>query len=658
MPSQKSYAEFILGVFRALLVDCARYYPNMTKEFDRDYKRLSSAIDSHGIRFTMDVMPNFRKHLDKCLSERRLTHSSLCHFGPDRKGGTIPRLFRGLILRVFDRSGLLRDQPDITAIKLLRQLLGVVRKLEMAAGLKDQRNAVREFYQIDYSVRNGHLNWDDHSSFAEEVLTNATSMKDICNDGITTQGELLLQEGTDASSRTLRTLLAKVQLVADLCTGEFGSFEPIDWSPKHGPGAVSDQVPGISKYTFSSWSDRLESVFPYADFAVANYACVDTIPIEVARFQGFSKEAPARLHTVPKTIKTPRLIAAEPVSLQWCQQAVRDYFYSRVENTFVHNFVDFRRQDMNGRLALEASRDQSHATIDLSSASDRISCWHVERLFRRSPSLLCALQASRSVWLTQDICRKNPQFHKLRKYSTMGNATTFPVQSLFFLVIALAAVLHVRNMPVTKKSIHSLGKWTVRVFGDDIIVPSDCSELVVRMLETLELKVNSKKTFLEGNFRESCGTDAYGGHIVTTTNVLDMPRSASPGSIVSSVDAHNNLLQAGYWTAAAFVRQTAYLSGYKKIREVKHGTGAFGWLTYGVPLNTGFRTRVNGSLHKPEILTLENVSSSRRTPASGESGLLQFFTEAAKVVTSAKSTLGHNARRPKSRLALRWMPIQ
>ena len=104
MDDLKSYAEFVLGVYRALLVDCARHYPECAKEFDRDYKRLSSAIEQHGIRFTLDVMPSFRKHLDKCLREERLIPSHLIHFGC-RHGEAIPRLFRGLTLRVFDRSG-------------------------------------------------------------------------------------------------------------------------------------------------------------------------------------------------------------------------------------------------------------------------------------------------------------------------------------------------------------------------------------------------------------------------------------------------------------------------------------------------------------------------------------------------------------------------
>jgi hypothetical protein len=656
MSDKNSYAEFILGTFRALLKDCARWYPEMTKEFDRDYLRLSSAIECHGIRFALEVMPQFRKHLDKCLAERRLTLSCLLHFGAGRRGEVVPRLFRGLTLRVFDRSGLLKDQPDTVAVRLLRQLLGVVRRLRIEASAKDRGNAVLDFYRTDYGVERGNLNWDNHDVFGEEVTTNVTSFTDAARVGADLSDDLFAGRAPDPSPE-LYKLLDTVQRVADIVSSNLGSFDPQAWNLRHGPGGVADQSFGDYKYSFQRWPDRLETQFAFADFAIANYAQCELLPVEEARAHGFTHESPARLCAVPKTIKTPRLIACEPVCLQWCQQAIRDFFYTRVERTFLSQFIDFRRQDKNGSLALEASRDGSHSTIDLSSASDRISCWHVERLFRRSPSLLLALQASRSVWIAQDICRVSPQVHYLRKYSTMGNATTFPVQSLFFLTLALGVLLHVRRLRVNLKNCKDLGDRQVRVFGDDIIVPGDCSGVLVDLLKALHLRVNDSKTFTEGNFRESCGVDAFCGLNVTTVSVLEQPRSASPSSVVSTVDAHNNLLDAGYWETSAYLRKTASSAGFRKIREVKHGDGAFGWSVFGPVSNGGLRHRYNRSLQRLEIKCLQHTAAVTRSPAEGAPGLLQFFTEAAKKVTSASSTLGHLARRPKVRLSLRWAPV-
>lgn len=653
MKVDNSYAEFVLGAFQAQLVDFACKYPELAKEFTRDFQRLSSAINRHGLWFALEVMPSFRKHLDKCLSERRLVPSGLLHFGAYERGGVIPRLFRGLTLRVFDRDGQLKDQADPVAILFLRQILGSFRKLRMEADVKHRGNAIRDFYRTDLSVRRGILTWDDHIVFAEEAEQNATSFTDAATADVPPCNDLFGDRPLD-SNRELYGLLLTVQRVADLMCSKLGSFDPHDWKLRHGPGAVAGQVFGSYKYDFKRWPDRLEWVFPYAEFAIANFASRDNPSVDELCDRAFLHDIPAKLCAVPKTIQAPRLIACEPVYLQWCQQAVRDFMYSRIQKSVLANFIDFGRQDKNGSLALEASRSQLHSTIDLSSASDRISCWHVERLFRRAPSLLSSLQATRSVWITQDICKYSPRYHYLRKYSTMGNATTFPVQSLFFLALALGSVLYARNSKVSEAAIAALGDREVRVFGDDIIVPIDASGVLVELLEALSLRVNASKTFLNGEFKESCGIDAFRGNEVTAVSILECPRRTAPSSIVSTVDVHNNLLRAGYWYTAQYLRKTASRVGYTKVREVRYGDGAFGWYTFGVPSIGCFDTRWNVSLHRLEVKCLQPKATAMRLPAEGHPGLLQFFTEAAKKVSSASSTLGYLARRPKSRLTLRW----
>jgi len=645
----KSYAEFVLGVYRALLVDCARHYPECAKEFDRDYKRLSSAIEQHGIRFALDTMPSFRKHLDKCLQEERLIPSHLINFGC-LKGEAIPRLFRGLTLRVFDRSGTLRHDPDLKAVSLLRQLLGVVRKLELASSRKDTGNSVRAFFREDEEVNHGSLDWRSHDSFRAESAVELAFGDSTDQVDAEQPGFFPVTDSPPVHPEHAR----KIQQVADLISCLLGVFDPHEWRPKHGPGAVSDERFGSYKYDFKTWPERLESVFPYADFAFANYAQVPLIPYGSRLHRQLQKEFPAKLCAVPKTLSKPRLIASEPTSHQWCQQIVKDYFYRRVKHTILSRFISFDDQEPNGQLALQASIAGTHATIDLSSASDRVSCWHVERLFRRLPCLLRALQSSRTVWIAQDICRYSPRYHYLRKYSTMGNATTFPVQSLFFLSLALGTLAYVRGRNVNLKLLRDLGKWQVRVFGDDIIVPEDCSRAMIGCLEALNLRVNHNKTFLKGNFRESCGVDAFRGYDVTSVSILSKPSTASPGSIVSSVDVHHNLAEAGLFETAAYIRRTAEPIVRHKVRTVAHRSGLFGWsdLDPGRPPE---RVRWNSSLHIPEVYALRTRVREDRLPAEESYGLLQFFTEASEKVTSAVSTLGYLARRPRAGLALGWV---
>jgi hypothetical protein len=55
----------------------------------------------------------------------------------------------------------------------------------------------------------------------------------------------------------------------------------------------------------------------------------------------------------------------------------------------------------------------------------------------------------------------------------------------------------------------------LRVFGDDIAVHSRYFDAVCSGLEIHNLKVNRVKSFSKGNFRESCGLDAFKGVDVT-----------------------------------------------------------------------------------------------------------------------------------------------
>jgi len=652
MTARNSYVEFVLGTLTALLKDCADMYPDCTREFERDKKRLSSAVEHHGANFVFSVMPAFRKHLDQCISNGYLTHSGLIHFGSTRRGETVPRLFRGLTLRIFDRIGTLRPDADHNAVRMLRQLLGAVRKLKVECEIKHHREAVQEFFCIEYELPEPESFWTQ----GENLYVDPSPVVSFADYQVSDRSKEIParpHQESFVSSKLLETM----QRVADLVSSELGDFVPLDWKVKHGPGAVSDSRFGSNKYSFPNWSLRLERIFPYADFGSANYQCwIDDVRIEKVPVDF---DPPARLAAVPKTFTTPRLIAVECVAHQWCQQSIRDFFYTRVHKSRLSPFISFRDQALSGDLALKASIDSSHATIDLSSASDRISCNLISRLFRRLPGLLHAMRSSRASWLEQDICKYSPKLWKLKKYSTMGNATTFPVQSLLFLVAALSCEFHTRNLRVSYMNLRRLAREQVRVFGDDIITPDTSSGLLVDLLHHLGLKVNPAKTFRGGNFKESCGVDAFAGHDVTTSNVMDLPQRSRPGSIASSVDVHNNLIQSGYFATAHYIRQEVERRGYTRIPDVAHGAGAFGWwpnVVYPHPTRS-MRTRWCEFTHQAYARVLALSSKQQRAPSNDTVGLLQFFTEATKHVTSAVSTLDYAVRRAQVCLSLRWVPL-
>lgn len=648
-----SYAEFVLGLYEAQFKDCASKYPALAKEFDRDLTRLRSAVESHGVRFTLDVMPAWRKHFDQCLASQRLTPSNFTHFGV-LKGGTIPRFLRGLVLRVFDLTGSMKPDPDVQAIRCIRQLLGVARRLRIECSPRARSDAVREFVRTDLETRSPDLDWSGETSFVESG-TGSISFTDMVPDADSSK-QMVLPIFPEVSSLDFRHAEC-IQQVADYISSCLGEYLPTETRFRHGPGAVADHRYGAHKYEFRSWPARLDRVFPMADFACANYADWFDSSLYKSSERDTHREYPAKLCAVPKTLSTPRLIASEPTSFQWCQQSIRDFLYTRVHRSVLHNFVDFRRQDVNGSLALEASHSQRHCTIDLSSASDRISCWHIERLFRQCPTLLDACVATRSTFIKQDICRKTSELLRLRKYSTMGNATTFPVQSLFFLSIVLGSVLYARGQRVNARSIRALGDREVRVFGDDLIVPIDCVGHTIDALVALGLRVNNAKTFVTGRFRESCGVDAYDGHDVTTVGILSAPMQAKPGSIVSSVDVHNNLCSSGWFWTSAYIRKTVDALRKFKIRDVTHGSGSFGWYPNYISEALPPVTRWNPHLQIREVRCHNLSVKARVHPSEGSAALLQFFTEAAKIVERSSSSLHYPLQRAKSSLRLSWVPL-
>jgi hypothetical protein len=73
----------------------------------------------------------------------------------------VPRLFKGLILRVFDDNGVLRADPDVQAIRFLRQLYYAAKKVSITCDDSRTWKQVHEFFETDRKIRSPTLNWDD-----------------------------------------------------------------------------------------------------------------------------------------------------------------------------------------------------------------------------------------------------------------------------------------------------------------------------------------------------------------------------------------------------------------------------------------------------------------------------------------------------------------
>lgn len=601
----RSLAFDFLGLYAALLKDIAAYYPNDRVEWDRDISNLTRLYQTRGQAiFTMDL-PALGKALDMSLSKGRLSLESLNLSGSRFPGSKIPRLFWGLWVRLFDEGGL-RADVDPNCVLFLRTLLYVGKNLEWECSPRYLFEATGEFYDIEARLPPPSQVWEEDGSVLDHRLLG--HLNDLAGDserwGLFPSGD-----------SSLRATLDSVQREADWVVGQLGFFDPDCYRFRHGPGSVSDLRNGEFKYEFPNWSRRLSFLFPYDRFGLVGVGMLDRIGPD--GLDHCEDEQCSRLIAVPKSQKGPRLIAAEPTCHQWVQQCVRDFVYTNVQHSALSLSVRFNDQAANREAAVAGSLDGSLATVDLKSASDRLSCYVVQRVFRKNISVLRAMIASRTRWISNGIDAKRPSLHKLRKFSTQGSALTFPVQSLVFLSVALG-VGRLLEPNLSRRG--CLRK--VRVFGDDIVVPTQWVGALMAALTAMGLKVNQTKTFTEGNFRESCGMDAWRGYDVTPPHVTKKPIKSEPSSVVSNTAVSNNFYTKGFWNAASWLVDQLPQS----IPVVGSRSGTFGFKTFGkAPEPT--RKRWNKDLHRDETQVLTVVAKARRVKQNAAGALLQFFTE-------------------------------
>jgi hypothetical protein len=104
---------------------------------------------SRGLTFFLVDLPAYGKHFDQCLASEHLTRSGVAGFGCFRRSVSIPKLFKGLMRRVFHDTGELRVDPDLYSIQAIRQLCTAVKKLRIECPDSSTWEHVNEFFKID-----------------------------------------------------------------------------------------------------------------------------------------------------------------------------------------------------------------------------------------------------------------------------------------------------------------------------------------------------------------------------------------------------------------------------------------------------------------------------------------------------------------------------
>jgi hypothetical protein len=240
----------------------------------------------------------------------------------------------------------------------------------------------------------------------------------------------------------------------------------------------------------------------------------------------------------------------------------------------------------------------------------------------------------------------------LAKFAGMGNALTFPVQSICFAVVCIASILDQWGLKPTQERVKRAARQ-IRVFGDDIIINSDYAHQAVAWLENVGLKININKSFLEGNFRESCGVDAYKGVDVTPLYVRTRPddMSTEPNAIGGLVATSNLAWMRGLYSFATTLKdEVEGRLGYV-LPLVSHKCGALGWHSR---LDAMTPSRWNRNLHVFETRTRVLKPLKRRDRLDGYAALLKAFH--VPLLGRGNDHLEKSPIRYKLRIALTWVP--
>jgi len=575
----------------------------------RDFSTVTRRVEHEGISFLTITLPAFGKDFERSLElgavEQHLWSSSTSW--KKSKGG-LPLFLGGFLAQVFNpESGKLLDDPSIDAILAIRQLSLMFAKIALPCSDARERAAYDGYIQCELDI---------HRCDSSRSLS-------------------LERDFSTTSQALFARPLTKVDFQVYHC----------EILPKHGPGATADFLRGNGKFEQRTWTTRLEKILPAGEFLLPNWSFYDSL--EEVDFREPGSEEPVRVVSVPKTLKTPRIIAIEPC-MMYTQQALLECLLEEITaDKTLNSMLGFDDQIPNQVLARQGSRFGDLATLDLSEASDRVSNQLVEILFKNYPHLGEAVQATRS--LRADV--KGHGIIPLAKFASMGSALTFPIEAMVFLTVVISAISKESNLPVSRELLSKL-KGRVRIYGDDIIIPVEYVRAVIADLEAFGLKVNTNKSFWNGKFRESCGREYYDGFDVSIVKVRQLiPESRRRvDRVISTVSLRNQLYFAGCWGAARWL--DGLLGKLLKYFPVVESTSpVLGRHSFLPGYESG---REDGRIFAPMVKGWRITSVIPEDILDDKGALLKFFLKRGGLPSVDENHLTHAGRAQAVNIKLGW----
>jgi len=570
-----------------------------------DLKTINGRVEDEGVSFLTITLPNFGKDFEKSLDQGFVARNLFQGFS--WKGG-LPRFLGGFLELVFDRdSGRLLQHPSIDAIRAVRQITLMCGKVELECADWRIKSAFDKYVATEQEVKDADKNF--HSDRKDQF------------------GRI--------ASMLFGRVLSKVD--SDIYYGKI--------VPKHGSGSTADGIKGDLKYQQTVWTDRLEEYFPMGEYLTSSWGLfLDNSESFTSLSPG--SEIPAKVISVPKTLKTPRLIAMEPTAMQYAQQGLLESIVEAIEaDDIAKNLISWKAQTPNQELASRGSRNGDLATLDLSEASDRVSNQHVRHLLRNHSHFAGAVDASRSRKADVD----GHGVLRLAKFASMGSALCFPFEAIVFCTVLFIGIENELGRTLTMRDVKSLiGR--VRVYGDDIIIPVEYVSSAVSELEAFGFKVNTNKSFWTGKFRESCGKDYYDGHDVSVTRVRALlpEQQKSVSEIISTVSLRNQLYYAGYWNTVEWLdKRIERLIPFPYVLPTSPALGRWSFL--------GHETeKFHPTLHKPLVRAAVVSAKLPKSNLEGYAALMKFFLKRGDLPIADRKHLEQAGRPVSVDIKHRW----
>jgi len=327
----------LIGLSRSLFLDLKRLHPD-ADGLDRDLQTIEARIKGEGVGFLSVALPAFGKAFDQSLASGKM--ANIPGFS---RNGQIPKFLSGIARHIFDtKTGILRSDASLDAIVSIRQVLYFFKKFLPA---------------------------DDRAAKLTRL-----ALKDF--------------EDTDSEIRDVD--LSRLSRFGHVCSFVAPGLEFVqDYECKHGPGAVLEGYTSNQK-----WSEVYHGLLDYdRRLCLVGY----DLPASLLADQYYDSndlqdDSPspcAKLVTVPKSCSALRTITVEPCLNQFVQQGLNNALREEIrKDKILRQMLTLDSQEPNQVLALEGSLSGNWCTIDLSSASDRLSLQVVMMAFAKDRASL------------------------------------------------------------------------------------------------------------------------------------------------------------------------------------------------------------------------------------------------------------------------------